>query len=516
MCDVESYIYMPLLEELNYMPKHKYSYGPELRQHAYNIADHFNLVDKTLFQSKAISMDWDEKTNEWITKLEKTRKGKKSIITVRSRFAILAGGTAVNPKLPRLQDLNKFLGHTFHTSRWDWKYTGGTEENPTLSNLKDKRVAIIGTGATAIQVVPRLAAYAKQLYVFQRTPSAVDVRGQQETDSNWWQSMQKNGWQLERRKNFSGFVSNTEKQPDIDMVDDGWTKFISYAALTGNAKAPTKPEDVASYINMMNALDIIRSERVRSRVDEIVQDKSTAEKLKAWYPGWCKRPCFHDEYLQSFNSPNVTLIDTDGQGVEKVTENGLWFDGKEYPIDVLIFSTGYEIPLGVSPAGRSNIKVTGQNGQDLDKKWANGVATIHGVQSNGFPNLFWMGLVQTGATPNQTAMVDEIAKHVAIIVSEAGKRTNNSFTIQPTIEGEEEWTEKISSSSSAFSSMGSCPPSYFNGEGDLFRYAASSAEALKKLARGSYWPTGLYGFVQEIEKWRSNHMLEGFEVMAII
>ncbi|OAL35290.1 hypothetical protein AYO20_05341 [Fonsecaea nubica] len=527
MCDVESYIYIPLLEELGYMPKHKYSYGPELRQHAENIADHFNLRDKTLFQVKAVDITWDSSNNDWVTRLESTRRGHEgNKISVSSRFVILAGGTLNWPKIPKLRGLGSFKGHSFHTSRWDWAYTGGCEEQPAMANLADKAVGIIGTGATAIQLVPELAKWAKHLYVFQRTPSAVDVRGQRETDADWWtrEIHGRPGWQKQRRTNFSTFTANTIPRPKIDMVDDEWTKFPSYSGLVGGPNAPLSPDDAPSYLATLNELDLARQEKIRARVDDIVEDRATAEKLKAWYPGWCKRPCFHDEYLQSFNAPNVTLVHTDGRGVDGLTENSIVFDGREYPVDILVFSTGYEVPLGNSPGARLHLQVIGPGGQLLDDKWDKGIATLHGVQSNGFPNLFWLGLTQTGATPNQTAMVDELAQHIAFIITEVAKgvekedgngpRPGNrfAFTIEPTVEAEDAWTAQIVAGAPAFIAMSKCPPSYFNAEGDLYKLAASGPEALEKLARGSMWAKGYEDWLRVIGDWRAGDIRKDLRV----
>jgi cation diffusion facilitator CzcD-associated flavoprotein CzcO len=518
MCDVESYIYMPLLEELGYMPKHKYSYGPELRKHAENIADRYNLKDKTMFQAKMIDTTWDDKGGEWVSTIESSRKGQEGKkITARSRYVLIAGGTVNWPKLPRLQGFNDFKGQSFHTSRWDYACTGGNEEKPDMVNLKNKVVGIIGTGATAIQAVPELAKWAKHVYVFQRTPSSVDTRGQQETDIHWWNEVKdRKGWQRERRTNFSSFVSNTDIQPTINLVGDGWTTFLSYAGVIGNEVGPKTPAEAEAYVTAMTALDLVRQEKIRSRVDTIVEDKETAERLKPWYPGWCKRPCFHDDYLQSFNKPNVTLVDTDGRGLDRMTENGPYFEGKEYPLDVLVLSTGYEIPIGATPAEKLGMKVTGQNGTTFNSKWKDGVKTLHSIQTNGLPNFFLLGLSQAGATPNQVAMVDELAQHIAFIIKEATqKHATRCLVIQPTTDAEEAWTEKIVNGAHVFATMGTCPPSYFNGEGDLFELAADGPDVQKKLATGAFWSKGLNHFSGELATWRSSRPLSDFDIRVI-
>ncbi|KIW79884.1 hypothetical protein Z517_06499 [Fonsecaea pedrosoi CBS 271.37] len=516
MCDVESYIYLPLLEELDYMPKHKYSYSPELRRHAERMAERYDLVDKALFQARLDSTTWDESTKRWTTKVVSTKNGEVGReITVHSRFVVLAGGPVNLPKVPRLRNLEAYKGHMFHTARWDYKYTGGTEEKPDLTNLRDKSVAIIGTGATAIQVVPELAKWAKQLYVFQRTPSGVDVRGQCATDPTWWEEKVRSvkGWQEERLLNFASFFS-LGPLPEMNLVDDGWTHFRSYTAMVGCEDAPTSPEQVEAYVGRLHAVDLPRQERVRARVDEIVKDKATAADLKAWYPSWCKRPCFHDEYLQSFNEPNVKLVHTDGRGIDTLTENGVYSDGKEYPVDVIIFSTGYDIAIGMSPAGRSSVKVTGRNGVDLDDKWAHRLATLHGCISNGFPNLFFPGLSQIGGIPSQSLTVDHVAQHIAWILQRAARVHGGSraFTIEPTVEAEEAWSQKIAAGAIAFTAAADCLPSYFNREGDLMRKAQESPETLKNFARAGFWSKGFLDFLRELDEWKTSRPLEGVEV----
>lgn len=390
MCDVESYMYMPLVEETGYMPKRKYLYGPKLREQAERVAKKWGLFENGLFRVKAMSMTFDEDKGEWVTKLESPRAGEESKqTTVRSRFAFINTEVLNWPKIPRVPGVNSYKGHVFHTSVWDYEYTGGSERDPRPTNLRDKKVGIVGTGATAIQVVPHLAEWAKELYVFQRTASAVDTRGQRETDPEWWKEYaSKPGWQRERRLNHGKFNHNEYPRPAVDLVDDQWSTVPSYSGLIGSPNAPKSPEEIPPYLEKLQKMDLILQKRVHACVDEIIKDKATAESLKAWYPGWCKHPCFHDDYLPSFNQENVTLVDTDGKGIEGLTEKGIVALGKEYDLDVIIWSTGYEIFLPDSPGKKARIKVTGRNGRSLDEKWDEKISTLYGVQTNGFPTCF--------------------------------------------------------------------------------------------------------------------------------
>src|SRR6185369_13320360 len=289
MCDVESYCYLPLLEELGYMPKHKYSFAPEILEHSKAIARHYNLYDDALLQTRISELRWDEKAARWIVSTDRGDK-------FTTQYIAMANGPLNRPKLPGIPGINDFRGHTFHTSRWDYRYTGG-DSSGGLTKLADKRVGIIGTGATAVQCVPHLGEWAKQLYVFQRTPSSVDVRNNSETDPKWAASLTP-GWQKRRQENFNILVGGGDQ--DEDLVHDGWTDIFRNLTGTAAKEASRKlgrrlmSEERAA---LMELMDYKKMNQVRARVDSIVKDPATAAALKPWYRQFCKRPCFHDEYL---------------------------------------------------------------------------------------------------------------------------------------------------------------------------------------------------------------------------
>ena len=236
MCDIESYIYMPLLEETGYMPKYKYSYDTELRDYANLIADQFKLRDKTVFQTAVRSATWDDVEKEWVVELRQDRRGHEAeAVQLRTEMFCIAGGIVHHPRIPNLAGLENFKGHSFHTARWDYRYTGGSPSDWNLMGLDDKRVGFVGTGATGIQAVTQLARNAKELYVFQRTPSAVDVREQQPTDPKWWSKYSsEKGWQRKRSENFCAHFVHPSNHPKVNLVDDG-TSFAFTSA------PPAKP-----------------------------------------------------------------------------------------------------------------------------------------------------------------------------------------------------------------------------------------------------------------------------------
>lgn len=515
-CDVESYVYLPFLEETGYVPKKKYSPGHEILEYSNRIAAHYNLEDKALFRTKVTDLTWEEATKDWTASLTEDRgPGKDSQdITVKAQYFIIAAGVLSRPQIPNITGLESFSGEMFHTSRWDWAVTGGTPTDPDMAKLKGKRVGIIGTGATAVQAVPHLARHAGELFVFQRTPSAVSPREQRDTDPEEWAARiaTHRGWQAERVANFTRCVSRAAGPDEVNMVDDSWTKIDAFHAIIGSprkGRVPPTPEAIGAHVSEFVGLDLPHAERTRARVDEVVKDKDTAAKLKAWYPSWCKRPTFSDDYLQTFNLPNVHLVDTDGKGIDSATEKGLVFDGKEYPVDVLVLSTGYVGPSSQkgNPAVMPNIRLSGRNGATLgDKFKRQGPTTLHGIMSHDFPNLFFFGGLQTGSAANFLHMVDVQATHLAHILSEAKKR--DAAVIEASVEGEEGWSNEVAIMAAWYAMVPMCTPGYMNNEGASFGKQPVPEEAFKA-ARGSAWAEGIVSYEKVLEEWRSTGDLTG-------
>ncbi|KLJ12200.1 cyclohexanone monooxygenase [Blastomyces silverae] len=484
-CDLESYIYMPLLEELNYMPTEKYTRAPELLQHARNIGKHYGLYDKALLQTEVLNLDWDAAASRWIAK---TNRGD----TIRAQFVASAGGPLHKPKLPGVPGLDLFKGHSFHTSRWDYDYTGGSAAGG-LDKLADKRIGIIGTGATAVQITPHLGQAAKHLYVFQRTPSSVDKRLDQPTDQAWAATLAK-GWQQKRMDNFNIIVSGGCQ--DEDLVNDGWTDILRNLSVFGG-------QDPVAAATAMQMADFKKMEQVRARVDQTVKDPATAAKLKAYYNQFCKRPCFHDEYLPTFNRDNVTLVDTNGKGIERVTEKGIVVNGEEIELDCIIYATGFEFSTDYSK--RIGIEIKGVNGTTLTEKWEDGekTSTYHGFWSRGFPNLFIVSILQSGMTPNFTHMLATQSIHIAYVVKQCKER--NVKSIQPEEEAEQKWVETIMETGKLqLSFIKDCTPGYYNQEGQI----------TDKALRNSSYGLGSVGFIKLLKNWRAEGKLSGLELQA--
>ncbi len=492
-CDVESYVYLPLLEEMgNVMPSTKYPFAPEIYEHSKRIARHFDLYEDALFQTGITELRWEESTKRWIVKTDRNDE-------FRTKFIAMANGPLNRPKLPGIPGINEFKGYTFHTSRWDYDYTGG-DSTGNLVNLQDKVVGIIGTGATAVQCIPHLGQWSKHLYVFQRTPSSVDVRANRPTDPEWVASLQP-GWQQERMENFNICVEGGDVE--VDLVQDGWTKI--FRNLTGKvAKQASRklgrrltPQERGQ---LMELADYMQMNDVRARVDAVIEDPEVAEKLKPWYRQFCKRPCFHDEYLPTFNRPNVTLVDTAGKGVQQLTEDGVVVDGKEYKVDCLVFATGFEV--GTNYTRRAGYDIIGRNGMTLSEKWSEGLRTLHGLQTNGFPNCFFLGFTQTAVTVSVPMALNEQARHVTYMMEEAKAR--GAETIEPTVEAEDAWVAEIRRAAAIGTRFyRECTPGYYNNEGKLGSPFG--------LFAGTY-VEGPIKFFKLLEQWRASGELEGVEL----
>ena len=452
-CDVESYVYMPLLEELGYLPTEKYAKGPEIFAHCKRIAEHYDLYRNACLQTEVTEIHWDPTLSRWIIA---TNHGDE----IRARFVSMANGYLQKPKLPGIGGIMGFAGHTFHTSRWDYDYTG-----PDLAKLSNKRVGIIGTGATAIHCVPQLAKSVKQLFVFQRTPSTVDVRGNRPTDK--------------------------------DLVDDAWTSIVKKLFVMRQTSVAGMSDE--ERLRTVELADFAKMEEIRARVDSIVADPATADALKPWYGYFCKRPCFHDEYLQAFNRDNVSLIDTLGLGVERITADGAVVDGTEYAIDCLIFATGFEV--GTDYSRRVGFDIVGRDGVTLTDKWRDGVRTYHGLSVHGFPNCFVLSIAQSGFTVNFPYLLDTQATHVASLIAWA--LNNGATEVEASAAAEAAWVDTIVARSSATAERAkSCTPGYYNREG----------QANARTRQGSFFYGTPTEYADILESSRTADAPEGFTV----
>ncbi len=491
-CDNDALCYMPLLEETCYMPSKKFCDGYEIQQHCRMIADTFDLRPNALFHTLIRDLKWDAALNRWIVG---TNRGD----AIKARFVVLAMGPLNKPKLPGIPGIDSFKGKLFHTARWDYDYTGGSWQNPVLDKLGDKRVAIVGTGATAVQAVPYLGKYAQHLHVIQRTPSTIDQRDNRPTDPEWYKTLEP-GWQDHRIANFHRAAMERFAPGEPDLVEDIWTE------ISRNCSAELELEGwpdvtIEEYLRRREVMDYRVMERLRARCD-IVEDKATAEALKPWYRYMCKRPASNDDFYPTFNRPNVDLVDVaETRGVERMTENGFVANGREYPIDCMIFASGYEVTNDLDRRWGID-RIEGEDGLSIYDYWRDGPQTFQGMMAHQFPNMFFTGFAQTGANATNSKTFIDQGRHIGYIASEALKR--GAVRVEPTQAAQDDYIERfhaVAVDNSAY--QNECTPSYFNNEGD---------QTKKRSLLGDTWGQGYYAFDAMIAAWRDAGPLEGLEL----
>ena len=498
-CDNDAYCYIPMLEELGFMPSKKFADGAEIFQHCRNMGKHFGLYDGALFSTQVRELHWDDSAKRWRISTDRGDE-------IAARFVVMAQGSYNRPKLPGIPGIQEYReagGHVFHSARWDYDYTGG-DANGGLDKLADKRVALVGTGATGIQLVPHLGRDAKELFVFQRTPSSVDERANTPTDPDWAAALQP-GWQEERKRNFhnwSPFVGVVFGEPDL--VCDFWTELGRNLTARIAGSADPTAVTIEQIMAFREEEDYKIMERLRRRIEAIVDDPDTAESLKPYYRFMCKRPCSSEQYLATFNRPNVTLVDVaESKGVERLTSRGIVANGIEYDVDCVIFASGFEISTEISRRYAID-RIVGRDGLSLFEYWKDKYQTLHGMTSRGFPNQFFMGFIQGGVSANTTAMFEQQAQHIAYIVAEAQNR--GATTVEPSKEGQDAWVatvRELAIDNSAFEL--SCTPGYYNNEGR--GGAVGNGSFL-----GDFYSPGFYAFDELIAEWRAKGDLDGLEL----
>ncbi|MGY0500314.1 flavin-containing monooxygenase [Nocardia sp. FBN12] len=487
-CDVEAYVYLPYLEATGYMPTERYVRGSEIFEYCKSLAKQFDLYDRALFQTRVTGMEWDDDAARWTVS---TDAGD----TFRARFVSTQSGQFSRPQLPGIPGIEKFAGASFHTSRWDYDYTGG-DITGGLDKLHDKRVAVIGTGATGVQAIPQLAEYAESVVVFQRTPSQIAPRENAPTDVDWFKNLPE-GWHATRRATFDKCAMD---RATIDCeVDDGWIKFAKFqmnAIYEAGGAEPT-PEQ---YMNAMERSDYEWNEMLRDRVDSIVNDSAKAAKLKTYYRTMCKRPGFSDDFLPVFNKDSVDIVDTSETPIDRITETSIIVGDHEYEVDLIVYATGFQ--QGRTWTDKAGYDVLGRDGNRLSKKFADGVSTYHGFLSEEFPNLFFLGFIQSTQVSNIANLIDHQSVHMSYMINKA--ISEGMRAIEPTPEAEAGWNETIDTMAELRRDWNmTCTPGQYNNEGRI-------DDKRSNLVGGLYGPG--YEYFDLLHKWREDDQFHGIAV----
>ncbi|KAK7934860.1 hypothetical protein PG985_000355 [Apiospora marii] len=517
-CDVEGYCYLPLLEESGFVPTHRYSHGEEIRQNAEHIAAKFGL--QGMFCTTFVGATWNDSEARWDIKLRRNLgpdyEHLNGEFAISAQFIINTTGVLANMSIPALPGIEEFRKEKklFHAARWDYEYTGGSYKDPKMTKLQDKVVGIVGTAATAVQAVPELAKWAKHLYVFQRTPIYVGPHQDSETTPGLRAKH-------ERQENLSlFFTDDASVTPDMNLVDDERSRYPSLSGIWGSRRAQdlSGKDQAAEHTEWMLQREAPHAARLREHIRRTVRDPATAEKLTPWYPGWCKRPAFHNAYLQAFDRPNVTLVDTDGRGVEAYTRQGVVVGRDEYPLDALVLATGFEIAgTGQSPTAAAHAYCRGRGGRDLDDKWGSlDFGTLLGVCTHGFPNLFFSVGANSGANANMTAVYTSQARMTAHLVATSTATARNSggdparTVVEATVEGERGWVDECLGLATWYVPLlTTCPPTYFTG----YRNGPPDEKTMAVAKRKLPYPGGPVGFDEAVSRYIAEGDLKGVVVV---
>lgn len=464
-CDTSSLVYLPYLEETGYFPSAVFVPGSEILEHCRRLARYYGLYRNAVFGRSVSGLVWDESTSHWILRTDKKDQ-------ICSRFVGLGIGELHIAKIPNVDVSPAFTGRLFHASQWDYDATGGSPDAPRLDRLVDKRVALIGTGPTAVQCLPHLAETAKRLFVFQRTPASIYP---QLNRSLHMGELQKSlGWQSKLRTCFHKIRDGDCDQ--TDSIRDGWTRIA--AERCDYLSLGISDEDV----------DLLQMEQVRDRVRREVHDSATAEALLPWYGQYCKRPCFSDSYLAAFNRPTVSLIDTGGAGISAIDSQGIVALGNTYPVDIVIFASGFE---SATPyVERAGFDPIGRGKRRLSDHWQSGMRSLHGAFVANFPNMF---IVQPSQSSNLYSNLSHnflaTATSVASLLLHMRDASKKTFT--PTDAAEDAWVLTLMEGTQSLSNE-NCTPGRFNAEGQNGRSA--------KLATVGY-PKGSGAFFDYLSSW---------------
>jgi cation diffusion facilitator CzcD-associated flavoprotein CzcO len=486
--DTSSMVYLPMLEETGHVPSEKYVHAPEIHNYCQKLARKYDLYANALFETEVTSLRWNDVKAQWNIY---TNKGD----AFTAQFIIFALGQFHIPRLPTISGLKRFSGRILHTAAWDYGYTGGDPTGAPLIGLSDKRVGLVGTGATAVQLLPHLSRSAKRLFVFQRTPSAVDARCNAPIDVTWFSEVAKPGWQRRWLENFAECRDPTGNSPDL--VNDGWTA-ISLGLRNRLRMVPRGDWTPARINEIQQDVDLANMSRIRERVAQIVRDPETAECLKAWYFQFCKRPCFHDDYLQAFNAKNTALVDTKGKGVELITPRGIVVAGREHALDCIVFATGFS--SNPTKLFGDRIEVIGREGKTLAKEWSGGMRSFHGIHVHGFPNAFHIQPTQgANLLSNITHNLVDAATTVSSIVRHA--RTVGASKVEAKRVAQDSWIDLLLGGTRRLASE-ACTPGNFNNDGH-------PEDTVFRLNVG--YPMGPAAFFRYIEDWRSDGRFDGLE-----
>jgi cyclohexanone monooxygenase len=417
-CDVESmqysYQFSDALQQ-DWEWSERYAAQPEILRYANHVADRFDLRRDIKFNARVTSARFDEARQVWQVE---TSDG----VRTSARFCVMATGCLSSPNTPDFKGAGSFRGETYHTGRWP--------HEPV--DFSGKRVAVIGTGSSAVQAIPIIARRAARLLVFQRTPNYAVPAHNHPLDQDYQQSIKQEYATLRAR------AKQTATGIDFDYSD-------RLALETPESERDREYETrwqrgglsfLGAFMDIMMDEDANRTaaDFVRGKIRETVRDPAVAELLSPKNTIGCKRLCIDIGYYETFNRPNVTLIDVSSSPIERITETGVVVDGREYGADAIVFATGFDAMTGAL----LKMDIRGRDGASLRDKWHEGPRTYLGLATEGFPNLFT--ITGPGSPSVLTNMLPTIEQHADWVADTLDHMRSRGLTsIEPSREAEEAW-----------------------------------------------------------------------------
>jgi cation diffusion facilitator CzcD-associated flavoprotein CzcO len=421
-CDVESVQYSyqfdaALQQEWEW--SERYAAQPEILRYANHVADRFDLRRDMQFNARVTSAAFDTSNSCWTIE---TSDG----ASTSARFCIMATGCLSSPNLPKFEGMEQFKGDRYHTGYWPHQGV----------DFRGKRVAVIGTGSSAVQSIPIIAEQAESLHVFQRTPNYAIPAHNAPLDPAYVKNIKASYPALRAR------AKQTMTGIDFDYSSEKALETPSEARIAEYEKRWQRGG--LSFIGAFQDLMVSQeanhtaAEFVREKIREKVQDPKIAELLSPRNTIGCKRLCIDIGYYETFNRPNVELIDVSEEQIEAITEKGVRAKGKDYEVDAIVFATGFDAMTGAL----LKIDIRGRNGLRLQEKWSEGPRAYLGVAMAGFPNLFT--ITGPGSPSVLTNMLPTIEQHVDWIAGVIEyMRQRGLAAIEPEVSAEEAWVGHV-------------------------------------------------------------------------
>lgn len=423
-CDVESVEYSySFSDELQqeWTWSERYSGQPEILRYANHVAERFDLLKDIQFETEIVAAHYDETRANWRVRTSANER-------IECQFLIMATGCLSSANQPKIPGIDSFRGDVYHTGRWPHEEV----------DLLGRRIAVIGTGSSAIQAIPHIAEEAKHLTVFQRTPNFSVPARNKPLQADYVEGIKASyaDFRARNRKAPAGLGANFvgNNQSALDATQEERDHHLAKRWEIGGF----------AFMGAFNDLGItkesndIAAEFVRQRIKETINDPAVAEKLCPSNVIGCKRLCLDTNYFETYNRENVDLVDINAEPLQSIDARGILTDAKHYEVDSIVFATGFDAMTGTL----TRIDIRGKNGLTLKSKWSEGPKTYLGLMTARFPNLFMIS--GPGSPSVLTNMIVSIEQHVEWIRDCISALNHNQQTvIEPRNDAEEEWVKYV-------------------------------------------------------------------------